>query len=1119
MTTISKAAETSMDIGIVNSYESGYSYEINGRKIAKLIKYSSDQGSHTWDDTIYGLTAEKGFTSKEVGLNRALYNKALDLKKDTIPEGYWKIGENKSAVLWILDNSLVAKQGSEEEKVALLRQAQITRDLLSAEEMEIVTQAAIWYFTNPEDPTYHTEEFGKLLTIPTEGNYQKVTEQELEEKWMQDKQRQEDASKLYHYLITSAKQASSQFDEDKHEFIAPITIQKKNPTVQIREDGTTIVGPYTITKHTNAPIRIEQLFQDQAGKQITDYHIVSANGTEFEQSVEEMVRQADPGQDISFWVNVESGNNKIMEITCKIHASYPTSHMTFWTNGISFAKQQPIVMLERQENQIEETITIPVEKVDYALKSYISAVNGQEITRRAPEVRYDEEIGKLIYTGVKEPLAVKSGDLITFNFRVYNEGTVDGYVNSMIANIPEGFSFLLDNDTNLEYNWEVSEDLTMLTTNYLAKPDAFLEDQNRIKAYDKNQMEIPEYKEVKLVLKVVEKNASNRILIQYAEINGLTDAEGNKVEDVDSVFHNHNLLEDDMDFEKVKIQEFDLGLQTFISQVNQSEITNRVPTAKVNPETMQITYQKPKQDPVRVQKGDLVTYTIRIYNEGDIEGYAKTIRQQLPEGMQLAQNHGINHVYGWKQTEEGMITTSYLAKESEEVVGANKLKAFDGTIQKLPDYRDVKVVLEVTKDSNDPNPVQAVAEIMEDTDGLGNDLTDRDSIPGNGQEGEDDIDFDQIKVEYGDLYLTQFITQIGTMPVNNREIQVSYTEENQTWQYRRNSNKPVVKKEDVVIYTIRLYNQGTVAGYASSIVDYIPQDLEFIQDHPINMKYEWQMISDQQVVTNYLAKEKGANPIQVPNAKTKQLDYAEVQIALQVKKDSKQDIITNKAEIQQAKLDNGDILRNRNIEQIGETLTQESVVLEQKAWKVVKKITDLTIEQEGQEGTHVVLLEDQINQEVKLESSMLTNAAAQITYQITITNEGNIASMLPTILEQIPEDMILEENADWKLEEGKLIRKKQENRIMLPGQSEVITLKVQTNQAKKVTNLANTKTKLISATTEGDKTFEQENSIQIKEKVDPIKWIVISVLAGSIGVIGTIAIKKIVKSAKKKRQK
>ena len=44
------------------------------------------------------------------------------------------------------------------------------------------------------------------------------------------------------------------------------------------------------------------------------------------------------------------------------------------------------------------------------------------------------------------------------------------------------------------------------------------------------------------------------------------------------------------------------------------------------------------------------------------------------------------------------------------------------------------------------------------------------------------------------------------------------------------SNKPKVKVGDKVVYSIRVYNEGEIDGYADLIVDSLPSGLEFIKE-------------------------------------------------------------------------------------------------------------------------------------------------------------------------------------------------------------------------------------------------------------------------------------------------
>ena len=88
-------------------------------------------------------------------------------------------------------------------------------------------------------------------------------------------------------------------------------------------------------------------------------------------------------------------------------------------------------------------------------------------------------------------------------------------------------------------------------------------------------------------------------------------------------------------------REFDLALRKYITEVNGVELTGanvRVPN--IDESTLAsgttATYRH-KKDPVLIESGDVVTYRITIYNEGEKAGRATKIVDQLPEGLTFSQ--------------------------------------------------------------------------------------------------------------------------------------------------------------------------------------------------------------------------------------------------------------------------------------------------------------------------------------------------------------------------------------------------------------------------------------------------------------------------------------------------
>ena len=91
---------------------------------------------------------------------------------------------------------------------------------------------------------------------------------------------------------------------------------------------------------------------------------------------------------------------------------------------------------------------------------------------------------------------------------------------------------------------------------------------------------------------------------------------------------------------------FDLALRKFITALNEEEITSRIPEPKVNEEG-NIEYVHDKE-PVYVANGDIITYTIRVYNEGTVLGYAMEVSDDIPDGLVFLPEHQINKEYKWE---------------------------------------------------------------------------------------------------------------------------------------------------------------------------------------------------------------------------------------------------------------------------------------------------------------------------------------------------------------------------------------------------------------------------------------------------------------------------------------
>ena len=158
--------------------------------------------------------------------------------------------------------------------------------------------------------------------------------------------------------------------------------------------------------------------------------------------------------------------------------------------------------------------------------------------------------------------------------------------------------------------------------------------------------------------------------------------------------------------------DIDLSLRTFITEINRAPLSkSRVPTTDMN-ETFEYHHTK---EPVKVKKGDLVTYRVRVYNEALTIARATEITVHIPEGMSFDEENSTNKNNGWIQ-DGNTIKTSQLAFDDIHSYLGN------GVIS----YKDVDICLTITEDSLESEIYKTVfAEITAMT-GI-----DTDSTPGN----------------------------------------------------------------------------------------------------------------------------------------------------------------------------------------------------------------------------------------------------------------------------------------------------------------------------------------------------------------------------------------------------
>ena len=1138
-----------------------YGYRINNgnKKVWKVIVYENDGTTMNFDNTIYCLKAEKGFYTATPNSFKQTYDKMVDFAdKASLVPAIFENDDYYYAATWILDHAYIpyyAKSGDSVEVQAQKTEqaAQDREDLLNAsgmsdslkqeltdDDIDVVQQMALWYFTNTKAnenaDIYHVDYAGEPsfqpVAIAEKGVGSYTTIEDV------NQTRADAMEKLYQYMVKTAKSTENieYYKTHNGKVEEPITLATEvNPTVEL-DGGNYIVGPYKINKNNDLPFELNAKFTDQDGTDLNGkYTLLNSSKQAVSQgtTIKDLVGQ-------SFYISIPSSNiDDITKIKFSYTGSYRTSSKGFWTTTQNPDTVQPLVAVEKQETPLsgEKEVGVAKREFDLSLRKFISEVNGKEINRE-PTVDVSNlnknidgaKVTTATYNHNKKPVAVKPGDIVTYTIRVYNEGELDGYVGEITDYLPAELEFINDvenypaeTDFNAGYGWKIdASNNRVIKTNKLAySSEAADRDQNAsnlIKAYNGTTLD---YKEVKVKCRVKNSTESLKKITNLAQITQETDSKGGAVTDRDSVPNGNFTLpsdtdlptykddeinsekqyipgqEDDDDFEKVIIQEFDLALRKFISGKNGTTLIGREPSVDVtnlaNGTATTATYNHPKKA-VDMARGDVVEYTIRVYNEGSIDGYANKIVDKLPAELEFLPENETNIQYGWQVSEDGRtVTTDYLSEarggipvSTATTSNQNLIKAFDGTTLS---YKDVKIVCKVKDTAEFGKKLTNLAEITEAKDSEGNDVIDRDSETNNMQVPsdeelpnykddeinneyvpgqEDDDDFEKVRVVYFDLALRKFITAVDDQEVTTRIPSLSIGEDGNI-KYDHTKDPVEVENGDVVTYTIRIYNEGLIDGYATEVKDDIPDGLKFLPDNPINREYRWQESEDgQSVTTDYLAKAQeendGDNLIKAYDPEKglteNNPDYRDVKIAFQVTEPNTSDrILVNTAEIADDSDSSGDPIDdidstpdNNNEWNEEDDLDKEFVKVKYfdlalKKWVSKAIIIDEDGTQTVQETGHTGDEDPEPPAKVDLGRRDINKVTVKFEFQIKITNEGEIAGYAKEITDYIPEGLrfVQEDNPDWYTREPlngreRVATKLLENTLLQPGESATVSI-------------------------------------------------------------------------------
>ena len=1129
--------------GRSNERETG-TYTFNNKSIFKIVQYRNSTGTEEGNNaTIYCLRAGKGFGSEAYENSIIKYTQYFDMK---FPEEIEQPYRNElptdektySELVWLLDHLYIpAQTGASSEEIELANQSKqnlldnagVSEDSFLRDEvtyadeiediLECIQQVAIWHFTNPGDEYYNES---------TDHLELKVDGESLSDKYSLDFADNEIDS-IYRYLVQGAIDAveGGYTYEDASAILDPLELDKNRAAVTI-EGSNYIIGPYKLNKESNVEYEMNVKLMNGT-TDITNAKILNNSKEEIQEGTTVTDKIASTiGND--FYISVPISSN-ISNFNIEVSVKFYETTQTFWSVGeTSLTQNQPVVILSREEVEYKMKHELPIEspKFDLALRKYITSINGEPVNpSREPQITQEYLRGLATGTAdfdngttstknhTKTPLLIENEDKIIYTIRIYNEGDLDGYAKKIVDYLPEGLELVDQSEStiNTKYNWQVGESKggkTQVYTNYL--------ENELIPKFDKAPVDGTyelNYRDVQIECKIVKEPTQQDITFKnVAEIQEAEDVTGS-TQDRDSTPGNltdeqikdylpgtseaGKGYEDDDDYEELIMlgKYFDLSLRKFITGVNNVAVTDREPQVDVSPllagQTTAI-YNHTK-NPVSVSAGDIVTYTIRVYNEGQVDGYVDEIVDHLPPELEFIIDDEINISNGWildpADSTQRTIRTTKLSKENDV---DNIIKAFNPETKEIS-YRDVQVRCKVKETAQTQKKITNIAEITEYSND--SNLVDRDNskdvvlpsdedlpnykddeinsgieyIPGQ----EDDDDFEKIILEKFDLALRKFITGVNAEEITNRIPQVDTSKygtigedgkEITSFEYNHTKEPVRVEHNDLVTYTIRVYNEGTKAGYAAEIKDDVPEGLIFLPDNEVNKQYRWKMYDENgnetenaeeavYIRTDYLSKEneqvEGENLLQGYNPETMEgPDYKDVKVVFRVGMPNTSDrIIINKAEISKDTDEDGD-----DVTDIDSTPDEwNEGEDDQDIEKIYVKYFDLALRKWV---SQVIVIEDGVEKvkdtghyaeqdpepvvKVDLNQKRIDNTIIKFKYQIRITNEGEIAGYATEISDYIPEGLEFNQadNPLWKEVDGKIVTDQLKDTLLQPGESATV---------------------------------------------------------------------------------
>ena len=508
---------------------------------------------------------------------------------------------------------------------------------------------------------------------------------------------------------------------------------------------------------------------------------------------------------------------------------------------------------------------------------------------------------------------------------------------------------------------------------------------------------------------------------------------------------------------------FDLALRKFISKVDGVAPTvSREPVIDAQSKTLldstgTAAYHHTK-DSLKVKVGSQIEYTLRVYNEGEVDGYAKEITDYLPQDLKFVKiaDESAKEYTTTSTSEDNKIVLKYNGNT------AIKAKSIDRILNNEKDnlYQEVKVICEVKEgakgyitnraeitnygyeDKGTWKEAKAINDVDRDsvqntisnslnldkwyenrksyseTDASGKTTTIKDYYPGE----QDDDDFETVEVKELTGKYSVVIKKVDSSNKNQGLAGAYFTID-------ENSKSEKIGPTDTNGY-IDVRKDITISKAGTQTVLNIKEEIAPDGYKPYNGTISLTISAKESTEKYALDKE---------NTK-----------------------LTQKSADNEENTSNGEVTCDINEEKSLITIT---IPNEKKVFDLAlrKWVTQAIVTENGQ--TYVTdtghKAEDEPEEIVKvdLKKSKLNDVVVKFNYSIRVTNEGEIAGYAKEVSDYIPNGLkfVAEDNPDWTEKDGKIVTRALENTLLQPGESaEVKVLLTWVNSSNNMGVMINT---------------------------------------------------------------